>query len=192
MHTTAHYHTTSNLDRLKVRVELRKARDGIFHFLSNNQEDEEDKNNKDSEFRQTFQWQEKVYSPKEIIKYTKMAKIKRYDGDDVTVVEEYHLKQFREKFDRDEDPLSELREVTLFTYTDIDGYVPPESFEALTTSSLSSMKGHSKVDNRDADTMYLMACFGDKSNAEDPEKTLYFEKTLCSIRHHIGTLVKLL
>ena len=187
MQPTTHYHTTSNLDRLRVRVELRKARDGIFQFLSNHRKkdkEEEEKNKTTEEFRRTFEWQEKVYSPKEIIKYTNMSKVKRYDGDDVSVVEEHHLKQFREKIERDEDPLSELKEVTLFTYTDVDGYVPPESFEPLTTSSIPSMKRDAEVDNRrDVDTMYLMACFGEKTNAE----TTYHEKTLCSIRHHIGT-----
>ena len=82
MQPTTHYHTTSNLDRLRVRVELRKARDGIFQFLSNHrkkdeEEEEGEKNKTTEEFRRTFEWQEKVYSPKEIIKYTNMSKVKR-------------------------------------------------------------------------------------------------------------------
>ena len=42
MQPTSHYHTTSNLDRLRVRVELRKVRDGIFQFLSNHRKEEEE------------------------------------------------------------------------------------------------------------------------------------------------------
>ena len=177
---TRHYHTTSNLDCLKVRVELRRVRDSIFHFLHHHDEEDEEKKSHDDEFRRTFRWQEKVYSPREIIRYTKMAKVERYEGDDVTVVEEYHLKRFREKIDEE----SETKNVTLFSYTDIDGFVPPESFEPLTTSSSAHFKRDVMEDDRDIDTMYLMASFGD---GNDENKDSFYEKTLCLIRHRVGT-----
>eukprot|EP00941_MAST-03F_sp_MAST-3F-sp1_P002582 g2582.t1 len=152
------YHFTDPIQNLRIKVNLRRC-DHRFENLfktSSVHTEEWEKSDSDEEkvevrnasqklWTRTFGWQDKVFGPDEIVKYSRAVEESTLgNGDDKKketrslsgLQQEYHdvfEQQLNEENARK--PIDRLDNVVLFNYVDKDGYVPKEEAQRTFTTS---------------------------------------------------------